>query len=142
MKRYILFGVTLLTMLFMAGCSGEQKTEDGDNSDSTDIKYADMIPDLETIFKDGTITVTDPDGGKAYMLEVTGYGDGEYESYIADCKDSGFTDISYETSHDRGKDFGAYTSDKEYWVQVNLDGENNVIYIICQQSKNSEESEE
>ena len=62
MKRYILFGVMLLTMLFMAGCSGEQKTEDGDNSDSTDIKYADMIPDPETIFKDGTITVTDPDG--------------------------------------------------------------------------------
>lgn len=100
-----------------------------------DVVYADMIPNPESVFAKGTITVTDPDGGKAYMLEVTGYEDGEYETYVSGCKEAGFTEITYDTSHDRGKDFGAYTSDGKYWVQVNLDAENNVLYIICQKSK-------
>lgn len=106
-----------------------------DTTNNTDIKYIEMIPDPESIFKTGKITVTDQDGGKAYIFNVTNYSDGEFESFVSGCKEKGFTDISYETSHEKGKDFGAYSSDGKYWVQVNLDTENKIIYVTCQQSK-------
>lgn len=111
------------------------KEPDSSIDNNTDIKYADMIPNPESIFKNGTVTVTDEDGGKAYIFNVTNYSDGEFESFVSGCKEKGFTDISYETSHEKGADFGAYSSDGKYWVQVNLDSENKIIYVICQTSK-------
>jgi hypothetical protein len=83
------------------------------------------------VFSNGNISVTDGDGGKDYIFEVTGYADGEYESYISQCKEMGFTDVSYESS----EEFGAYSEDGEYWVQLNLDEAKSIIYVICQASK-------
>ena len=102
---------------------------------NSDIKYAEMIPDPKVIFANGDISITDGDGGKAYIFEVTGYADGEYESYISECKEMGFNDVIYETNEKRSSDFGAYTNDGKYWVEVSLDKENNIIYVICQTSK-------
>lgn len=34
------------------------------------------------VFVNGDISITDGDGSTAYIFEVTGYADGEYESYI------------------------------------------------------------
>jgi hypothetical protein len=102
---------------------------------NSDIKYAEMIPDPKVIFANGDISVTDGDGGKAYIFEVTGYADGEYESYISKCKEMGFNDVTYETNEKRSSDFGAYTNNGEYWVEVSLDKEKDIIYVICQTSK-------
>ncbi len=97
-----------------------------------DVKYAGMIPDPASIFANGKVTITDGDGGKAYIFEVTGYADGEYEAYISQCKEMGFEDVKYESS----EEFGAYSKDGKYWVQLNLDNKKNILYVICQKSKN------
>ena len=80
----------------------------------------------------GDISITDGDGGTAYIFEVTGYADGEYETYILQCKERGFNDVYFETS----EDFGAYSEDGVYWVQLSLDDEKGILYVICQTSKN------
>lgn len=134
MKRNVLLVALLLTIV-LTGCSGNAEKTLNENSEPTEnvsdeIKYADMIPVPEDIFKNGNITITDADGGKAYIFEVTGYNKEEYASYVSECKSMGFSDISYETEND----FGAYTSDGAYWVQVNLDTSKEVIYVICQTS--------
>ncbi len=102
---------------------------------NSDTRYAELIPDPKSVFMNGDISITDGDGGKAYIFEVTGYADGEYESYISGCKEMGFEDVIYETNEKRSSDFGAYTNDGEYWVEVSLDKENDIIYVICQTSK-------
>ncbi len=105
------------------------------SASNSDIKYSEMIPDPKVIFVNGDISITDSDGGKAYIFEVTGYADGEYESYISECKEMGFNDVIYETNEDKSCDFGAYTNDGKYWVEISLDKENNIIYVVCQTSK-------
>ncbi len=115
---------------------GRMESQTPTNSpDNSDIKYSELIPDPKVIFANGDISITDGDGGKAYIFEVTGYADGEYESYISECKEMGFNDVIYETNEKRSSDFGAYTNDGKYWVEVSLDKENDIIYVICQTSK-------
>ncbi len=104
-------------------------------SSNSDIRYAELLPDPKSVFMNGDISITDGDGGKAYIFEVTGYADGEYESYISECQEMGFKDVIYETNEKRSSDFGAYTNNGEYWVEVSLDKEYDVIYVICQESK-------
>ena len=142
--------LVLLGMFTISGCSKSTAKESqnkridstiSESKDDTEIKYADLIPDPEVIFPNGSISVTDTDGGKAYIFEVSDFNDGEFDSYISRCKELGFDDISYETSHEKGKDFGAYSSDGMYWVQVNLDAEKNIIYVICQAAKKTPEAE-
>lgn len=97
-----------------------------------DVLYAEMIPDPTSIFANGKITITDSDGGTAYHFQVTGYADGEYETYISQCKEMGFSDVSYMTD----QDFGAYSKDGKYWVQLSIDNKKDILYVICQTSKN------
>ena len=135
------FTIMMAAMIFVAGCGTETKEEPKQEVKATitdvdtEISYASMIPDPEAVFEHGDISITDADGGKMYALEVHNFLDTEYDTYVAACKQRGFTDISYDTYHERGADYGAYTKDRKYWVQVNLDAEQNVIYIICQTSK-------
>lgn len=111
---------------------GRMESQAPTNSpDNSDIKYAELIPNPKSVFTNCDVCITDGDGGKAYIFEVTGYADGEYESYISKCKEMGFSDVSYET----GDEFGAYTHDGEYWVEVSLDSTKNTIYVICQKSR-------
>lgn len=100
----------------------------------SDIKYADLIPNPESIFPAGSISIVDPDGGKAYILQVTNYEDEEYETYISKCKELGFTDISNESDNEGGKMFAAYTEDGKYWVEVLLGNETKIIAITCKAS--------
>ncbi len=105
------------------------KTEE---SVDPDVLYAGMIPDPAAIFANGDVTITDSDGGKAYIFEVTGYNTEEYETYISQCKEMGFTDVSFETD----EDFGAYSEDGRYWVQLSIDNDKDILYVICQTSRN------
>lgn len=98
-------------------------------------KFASMIPDPDKIFKNGDITITDPDGEEHYIFQITNFTEEEYDEYVSECKELGFDNITYDTKDDRGKYFGAYTQDGKYWVQTSLDSENNMIYVICQESK-------
>lgn len=92
--------------------------------------YASMIPDPKIIFPNGGMVITDSDGGKAYTFSITGYTVDEYATYVSKCEEMGFTDVAYNT----GTEFGAYTDNKQYWVEVLLDDTDNVIYIVCQTS--------
>ena len=100
---------------------------------STDeISYANMIPDPLLIFVSGEMTVTDPDGGKAYMFFVTGYTQGEWSTYVEKCIELGFNDVQYNSE----TEFGAYTEDGKYWVQLGIDNDpdTEIVYISCQTS--------
>lgn len=132
-KRVI--GMLLITVLcvpLFVGCvSGGPSITPDKSTEEAEVKYAPMLPDPELIFSKGSFYELDPDGGKAYIFEVKNYNDGEFESYVAKCKKMGFDDVVYDTDID----FGAYSTDGKYWVQVNLDSKKNVIYIVCQESK-------
>lgn len=113
------------TMMVMTACGG--KTEE-------DVSYAKMIPDPTTVFNDGEIEIVDPDGGTAYIFSVSNYSDSEFEAYVDGCIEMGFSEIKYQVDDA----FGAYTSDGQYWAEVSIDN-NDVIYVVCQKSKNYEE---
>jgi len=140
-KKIKLIALLLIFVLVLPIFIACDKTDDsssaGIQKEATepDIKYADLIPNPNTIFSNGNITITDPDGGTAYKFQVTNFTIDEYTIYVSECKNMGFNDVSYENSHDDWSAFGAYTSDKKYWVQVNLDSDN-IIYVICQTSNN------
>ena len=147
MKKIFLSIIAATMILTMPACSsetpidsetGSQSTIEGtsniDSEEAPDIKYADMIPNPEEIFKNGEISIVDKDGGSAYIFQVRGFEDAEYESYISMCKEMGFVDISYETENDGGKMFGAYTEDGQYWVEVLLGNDNGILAVTCKES--------
>lgn len=142
MKRIVVVFFVLLIICSAFGCSTEENTEPKNNETSAydktstnEIKYADLIPDPKSVFKNGTISIIDPDGGKAYSFRVTGYKDGEFDSYISTCKDMGFINIENESENDGGKMFMAYTNDKEYYIRVFLGNEIEAIDISCKKSR-------
>lgn len=98
-----------------------------------DIQYSAMIPDPEVIFKNGEINITDPDGGTAYIFEASNITMDEVNTYIAECKKLGFDDVSYEVD----TSFGAYSTDGAYWVSVDYNGDKNIVYILCQTSRDN-----
>lgn len=100
-------------------------------TETSDILYAALIPDPKSVFSNGKITITDPDGGKGYSFEVFGFTENEYETYIDECKKLGFTEISYE----KEEEFGAYSSDKEYWLMVVPKSSENKVWISCSKSQ-------
>lgn len=119
--------------------SGESNNESEISSEAvealeTDTKYADLIPKPEDVFKNGEVSIVDSDGGSAYIFQVRNFEDGEYESYISQCKEMGFTDVSYESENDGGKMFGAYTEDGTYWVEVLLGNDNGILAVTCKES--------
>lgn len=126
MKRMIVFVIAVVFIFSMIACSSETKT----NS----VKYADMIPSPEECFKNGEVSIIDADGGKAYILQVRNFEDEEYELYISECKEMGFTNVSYETETDGGKMFGAYTEDGKYWVEVLLGNDSGILSITFKES--------
>lgn len=156
MKRIVIFLATLTVMLSMVACSTDTQTDsvtESQNENTTventesnesvveseeslepDIKYADLIPKPEDIFKNGEVSIVDSDGGSAYIFQVRNFEDGEYESYISKCKEMGFTDVSYESENDGGKMFGAYTEDGTYWVEVLLGNDNGILAVTCKES--------
>lgn len=162
MKRAIIFLTTLIMMLLIVACSADTQTDvvtesqnentttentESEESDATsetnseavesletDTKYADLIPKPEDVFKNGEVSIVDSDGGSAYIFQVRNFEDGEYESYISQCKEMGFTDVSYESENDGGKMFGAYTEDGTYWVEVLLGNDNGILAVTCKES--------
>ena len=93
-----------------------------------------MIPNPEEIFKNGEVSIVDKDGGSAYIFQVRGFEDAEYETYVSKCKEMGFVDIAYESENDGGKMFGAYTEDGQYWVEVLLGNDNGILAVTCKES--------
>lgn len=150
MKKLSIVAVLLIMCVSLAACSSSedgQTTPEQSKSSSAEsiqlfdetesnktekvISYAEMIPPVEDIFKNGEIRILDSDGGDMYALHVTNFTDEEYNEYVDKCKEYGFNDISYDIKDDR---FGAYTADGDYWVQVSKD-EEGTISIVCNKSK-------
>lgn len=158
MQKIIMFLLVVITGVVFAGCSNsptvpqtneltssatgqetsnilsEISSNSTESKEETKVKYAEIIPKPEEYFKQGDITVVDEDGGKAYIFQVRNFQDGEYEAYVAKCKEMGFSDISYESENDGGKMFGAYTEDGTYWVEVLLGNDNGILAVTCKES--------
>lgn len=147
MKKIIIPMIATAMLLTMTACSSETSNDLNMRTQSTnettvkneteevpDIKYADMIPRPEEVFKNGEVSIVDKDGGKAYIFQVRGFEDAEYETYISMCKEMGFVDISYETENEGGKMFGAYTEDRQYWVEVLLGNDTGILAVTCKRS--------
>lgn len=149
MRKIVSFIVISVIVISLAGCSismsnhsekiglkdKQTKTRnDTQVKDSSDIKYADMIPEPKDYFKNGEISIVDQDGGNAYIFQVRNFQTKEYEAYVAKCKDMGFTDVSYESENAGGKMFGAYTKDSKFWVEVLLGNDNGILAVTCKKS--------
>lgn len=155
MKRAITIFLIGIMMLVMSACGGKPAsdeiemesesvgtTEEQDSSTSDtktessedEIHYADLLPVTTDYFKNGEISIIDPDGGTAYSFRVANYQDGEYEEYIEACKSNGFDDVTYEGENDGGKMFYAYSGDGKYYLQVMLGYQIEAVDIICKES--------
>lgn len=147
MKKITRFILIAFVTIMMAGCSDSATKASNQDSEAVsnvysenksesikEVKYADMIPDPVVHFKNGEISIIDSDGGKAYIFQVRNFQDGKYEAYVAECKEMGFSDISYDSENDGGKMFGAYSEDGKYWVEVLLGNDNGILAVTCKES--------
>ncbi|MCC8192223.1 MAG: hypothetical protein LIO41_04195 [Ruminococcus sp.] len=117
-----------MSVLLLTACSSGKESSSENQTD--DISYAKMIPD-NSIFENGEFNIIDQDGGEMYCFSVSNYTDDEYSEYVSQCKEMGFTDISYEYE----AYFGSYSTDGEYWVQLSKESDG-TLTIICNKSKN------
>ena len=138
MKKVLCLLVIVSVIFIVSGCgesASNTKVEETEQVVTTaindnDIRYADMIPSND-IFKNGEFTIIDSDGGSTYAFSVTGFTDEEFKEYVAQCKELGFDDVTY----DLDSRFGAYSTDGKYWVQLSKESDGS-LSIICQKSKN------
>lgn len=110
----------------------EEQVEESESSE--DIKYADMIPDPEEIFKNGTVNVCVPDGGDSYMIRVREFTEEEGDEYIEQCENMGFTYVQMDTSSDDCRSLRLFTDDKKYSVYISLHSTDNYVDISCKKS--------
>lgn len=160
MKKLLFIIVGVLTMS-MIGCSGstdntpvESTNEDNDNdvaeenvnsetedeevTDSEDegtkddgIKCSDVMPDPKEVFKNGTINIV-TGSENLYTFIVSNYTDEEYDTYIEECKNMGFSDVSYELVGDEAKTFGAATEDGVFRCTISMEIDNGTVTVSCQ----------
>ena len=145
MKRniFIILTVFALILSVFISFSSKQKTKESETTKITssektssineDIKYAPLIPKPEDVFKEGKVTIIVKDGGELYSFRVKNYKDGEYEEYVAKCKEMGFDNIHSESETSGGKMFMAYDKNKKYYLQVFLGYEIEAIDVSCRE---------
>lgn len=136
--------ILVMAMLLMTGCGSGKSEESNVISDANtdinatvsesedDIKYADLLPVTEDYFKNGEVTIIEPDGGSQYYFRVTNFTDDEYEAYVEACKAAGFDDVHYEG--DIGTDnkmYLAYALDRKYYLDITTNHEINAVDISC-----------
>lgn len=130
MKKVLCF-VLLFSCLALYGCSSNVSSETSAPTSNSVFTYASLIPDAEVLLG-RDITITDTDGGTAYIFNIAGSTTSDFDSYVEAVKSDGyFTDVSYDLEDS----FGAYNGEKTYWVQVNFDKETDTLYVICQEAK-------
>lgn len=144
MKKII--AIFALALIGLVGCSSaaneESSTPASSNSESpvsqaasrpSNVSYAAMIPDAEALFGVDS-NITDPDGGTAYIFNIPEATIEQFQEYVAAVKEDGyFTDARYDTT----ASFGAYNEEGTYWVQVDFDEDREILYVICQEARNS-----
>lgn len=145
MKKFLVFIIAVLMTAIVAGCSGETKestpasepvtaaTEETTEETTEAVakaKTIDVIPDPKEVFTEGNVAIIMSDPTAYY--QVSGYQEGEYDIYVEACKEMGFTDIKHESEAENGtRLFFAYDEGHEYYLEVTINGENNLLDITC-----------
>ena len=139
MKKYAFIIVMIMSVMALTvGCSNRSNNEPDpsvsepvvlESSDENEVMYADMIPDPNEIFAEGSMSIIDSDGGERYSFQISNFTNDEYVSYVSECKELGFTDVlcDLETK------FEGYTSDNKYFVSVQLyeNDDQRVVNVTC-----------
>ena len=140
MKKFLVFIIAVLMTAIVAGCSGETKESTQtsepvvETTEATEAvakaKTIDVIPDPKEVFTEGNVAIIMSDPTAYY--QVSGYQEGEYDIYVEACKEVGFTDIKHESEAENGtRLFFAYDEGHEYYLEVTINGENNLLDITC-----------
>lgn len=137
MKKFLVFIIAVLMTAIVAGCSGETKESTQTSEpvvETTEAvakaKTIDVIPDPKEVFTEGNVAIIMSDPTAYY--QVSGYQEGEYDIYVEACKEMGFTDIKHESEAENGtRLFFAYDEGHEYYLEVTINGENNLLDITC-----------
>lgn len=140
MKKFLVFIIAVLMTAIVAGCSGETKESTptsepiAETTEATETvakaKTIDVIPDPKEVFTEGNVAIIMSDPTAYY--QVSGYQEGEYDIYVEACKEMGFTDIKHESEAENGtRLFFAYDEGHEYYLEVTINGENNLLDITC-----------
>ena len=126
--------------LLATSCSGEKKDVTVETketrSEVNENKYVDMIPTTEDFFKNGKVTVIN-DGKTQYSFRIEKCQEGEYESYVEECKNIGFDNVTYEHESDGGKVIYLNSSDEKYYIHVTLYYDKDAVDVYC--GENTEE---
>lgn len=133
MKKYMFIILSMMMVMTVAGCSeaSKEKSEPISEASESVTKAIDVIPNPEDIFSEGDVAtiMTDP---SAYY-QVKNYKDGEYEEYVKACEEMGFTNVEHESESYGNKIFMAYDEDHEYYLEVSLVGQSQLIDIVCKE---------
>lgn len=148
MKKITITIVTLLLVGIIAGCSTPEKEETKPVEKVPDLvievepetKVTDILPDPEKVLPNARLVIfnTDPD----VFCQVKDFQDGDYDIYKEACKEAGFTDVQYQGASETTDMYWAYDEDHEYYLELGINHENQIIDIICSKVKSEKETEE
>lgn len=133
MKKYMFIILSMMMVMTAAGCSevSKEKREPKSEAYESVTKTIDVIPNPEDIFSEGNVATIMADQTAYY--QVRDYKDGEYEEYVKTCEEMGFTNVEHESESDGNKIFMAYDENHEYYLEVSLVGQSQLIDIVCKE---------
>lgn len=148
MKKLLMIIVGLMFIFVIGGCSAETVKEDSNEQKAEDLKIETekpeeeegeendyesrpifVVPDPEEVFPDAHVAILRND--EVVYFQLKEYEDGAYDEYKQICKDAGFDDVQYQGGSETTEMYWAYDRDHEYYLELGINEENNIIDIIC-----------
>ncbi len=114
MKKILTILLSLSLIFTFVACSNNE-SETPTDSESTDrFSFSDMLPAINDYFKDGKVTIINPDDGDMYCISVKNVTEDEFTDYKIACRTGNFSDVSFSTK----TSFQARTTDNTYYLSL------------------------
>ena len=136
MRKLVIVLMVIMSLAIFVGCGG---TSDSDKtSKSVGEQCASIVPNPNKVFNDADVTTQMNDVGVYYKIE--NFNESDFDEYVTEAKDKGFSNIHYDGTDDGGKWYQAYDNGEEHFLVLNMPTDKSCIEIVCKIHETEESS--
>ena len=140
MKKVAIVLMVIMSIAIFVGCGGssDSDSDSAKTNKSVGEQCASIVPDPNKIFNDADVTTQMNDIGVYYKIE--NFNEADFDKYVTEAKNKGFSNIHYEGTDDGGKWYQAYDNGEEHFLVLNMPNDKSCIEIVCKIQETEESS--
>lgn len=138
MKKVAIVLMVIMSIAIFVGCGDSSDSDSAKTSESVGEQCASIVPNPNKVFNDADVTTQMNDVGVYYKIE--NFNENDFDKYVTEAKDKGFSNIHYEGTDDSGKWYQAYDNGEEHFLVLNMPNDKSCIEIVCKIHETEESS--